>query len=210
MLPSTRVPAFLLLLTAVLIPVALPAAASGQEFPRRELREEEERERPDREREIERREERERDEFRRDVERERDEMRRDAERFQNENNQPRPWIGERAEAFEQRRREQMEREHHHAMLEGQRLDFEMHKLHMERVASQARIANDPLLSAAFALERLPELLPNVKERREVLEEFLETSQNAAVQRLIRMKLLELPTENREREEALEIIESLIH
>ncbi|PQO31121.1 hypothetical protein C5Y96_12245 [Blastopirellula marina] len=143
--------------------------------------------------------------FPRREERERDEFRREQERV----NQSRPRIDERMRELEQQRHEQMEREHHRMMLEGHRLDFEMHKLHLERISAQAHIANDAVLSAAFALERLPELIPNVKERREVLEDFLEASQNIAVQRLIRMKLLELPAEGRDREEALEILGGLI-
>lgn len=194
MLSTFRVPAFLFLCAGLLIPAFMSTAGDAQDFPRREAREGEDRDRPDREREMERREERERDEFRREQER---------------INQSRPRIDERMRELEQQRHEHMEREHHRMMLEGHRLDFEMHKLHMERISTQAHIANDAVLTAAFALERLPELVPNAKERREVLEDFLEASQNIAVQRLIRMKLLELPVEGREREEALEIIEGLI-
>lgn len=194
MLFTFRVPAFLFLCAGLLIPAMMPTTVDSQDFPRRESREGDERDRLDREREMERREER-----------ERDEIRRDQERF----NQSRPRVDERMKELEQQRREQMEREHHRMMLEGHRLDFEMHKLHMERISTQAHIANDPILSAAFALERLSELVPNVKERREVLEDFLDSSQNVAVKRLIRMKLLELPAEGREREEALDILEGLI-
>lgn len=199
MMVSIRMSVGLLSLTGLLIPAVMPYTADAQEIPRLEARELEQRERAERERE----------EFRRDVERERDEMRREAERRAEEFDRPRPRGGEMAEAFEQQRREQMEREHHRMMLEGHRLDFEMHKLHMERVATQARIASDPVLSAAFALERLPELVPNERERREVLEDFLDASQNPAIKRLIRMKLLELPAEGLEREELIEVIESLI-
>ncbi|WDI44500.1 hypothetical protein [Bremerella sp. P1] len=210
MMVSIRMSVGLLSLTGLLIPAVMPSTADAQEIPRLEARELEQRERAEREREEFRRDvERERDEIRRNAERERDEMRREAERRAEEFDRPRPRGGEMAEAFEQQRREQMEREHHRMMLEGHRLDFEMHKLHMERVATQARIAGDPVLSAAFALERLPELVPNERERREVLEDFLDASQNPAIKRLIRMKLLELPAEGLEREELIEVIESLI-
>lgn len=212
MLILFRTSACLPILASLFVSGLMLETAYGQFDPRVEA---EQRER----REIERREERERDELRREMERQREELRREAERpldlgeddgkFLERVELYRVGGGERLEVMEPRRREEMEREHHRRMLEGHRLDFEMHKLHMERVATQARIANDPVLSAAFALERLPELVPNEKERREVLEDFLDASKNPAVKRLIRMKMLELPAEGREREELIEVIESFI-
>lgn len=202
MLILFRTSACLPILASLFVSGLMLETAYGQFDPRVEAEQQERRE-------IERREEREQDELRRDMERQREELRREAERLSERVNEVRPRAGEQAEAFEQRRREEMQREHHRRMLEGHRLDFEMHKLHMERVATQARIANDPVLSAAFALERLPELVPNEKERREVLEDFLDASKNPAVKRLIRMKMLELPAEGREREELIEVIESFI-
>lgn len=198
MLILFRTSACLPILASLFVSGLMLETAYGQFDPRVEAEQQERRE-------IERREERERDEFRRDMERQREELRREAERLSERVNDVRPRAGE----LEQRRRQEMEREHHRRMLEGHRLDFEMHKLHMERVATQARIANDPVLSAAFALERLPELVPNEKERREVLEDFLDAAKNPAVKRLIRMKMLELPAEGREREELIEVIESFI-
>ncbi|MFN3150713.1 hypothetical protein [Bremerella sp.] len=198
MLILFRTSACLPILASLFVSGLMLETAYGQFDPRVEAEQQERRE-------IERREERERDEFRRDMERQREELRREAERLSERVNDVRPRAGE----LEQRRRQEMEREHHRRMLEGHRLDFEMHKLHMERVATQARIANDPVLSAAFALERLPELVPNEKERREVLEDFLDAAKNPAVKRLIRMKMLELPVEGREREELIEVIESFI-
>lgn len=202
MLVSLRLPVGLFLLSGLWVAMA-ESVAVAQEFPREERREIENRERQNRERELDRREQREREE------REREENWRERDLFSDEDDRIRPRHGERAEAFDQRRREMMQREHHRAMLEGHRLDFEMHKLHMERVATQARIANDVVLSAAFALERLPELVPDLKERREILGDLLASSKNPAVKRLIRMKILELPAEGREREVLVEAIESLI-
>ena len=202
MLVPLRLFVGLLLFSGILVTLT-ESAAVAQEFPREERREIEDRERQEREREMDRREQREREL------REREENWRERDLFSDDVDRLRPHIGERAEAFEQRRREMMEREHHRSMLEGHRLDFEMHKLHMERVATQARIADDAVLSAAFALERLPELVPDGKQRREILGDFLDRSKNPAVKRLIRMKLLEIPAEGREREEQLEVIESLI-
>ncbi|QDU78266.1 hypothetical protein Pan97_53510 [Bremerella volcania] len=202
MMVSFRMSVYLPMVTGLFFSGLLLESAYGQYDPRAEAEQREQRE-------IERREERERGEIRREMERQKDEFLHELERLSEQVDDVRPHIGERAEAFDQRRREMMQREHHRAMLEGHRLDFEMHKLHMERVATQARIANDAVLSAAFALERLQELVPNEKERREVLEDFLEDSQNIAVQRLIRMKILELPAEGREREKRLEILEGLI-
>ncbi len=201
MLISFRLPVGLFLLSGLwFAPACVTSVADAQEFPREERREIEQRER---EREMDLREQREREQ------REREENWRERDLFSDEIDRVRPHIRERAEEFDQRRREMMQREHHRAMLEGHRLDFEMHKLHMERVATQARIANDAVLSAAFALERLPELVPDVKERREILDDLLASSKNPAVKRLIRMKMLELPAEGREREVLVEAIESLI-
>jgi len=119
------------------------------------------------------------------------------------------WEEERARDHreEQTRQASQEREHRQRMLEAQRLDFEIHKLHRERVATQAHIANDAVLAAAFALERLPEIVPHEQERREVLNDLLDATQNVAVRRLIRMKLLEIPTDRRE--ESLEVIRGLL-
>ncbi|PQO32954.1 hypothetical protein [Blastopirellula marina] len=88
-------------------------------------------------------------------------------------------------------------------------EMQMHRQHMERIATQARVASDEVLTASFALEHLPELVRNPQERREVVTDMLQQTDNPAIKRLLRMKLLEYSLHSDQRDEALEHLRALI-
>lgn len=116
---------------------------------------------------------------------------------------------ERREIDDRPRDERMDWERRQREMQMHRTEMEMHHLHVERIASQARIANDEVLAASFALEHLPELVRNPQERREIMIDMMHDSDNPAIKRLIRMKLIEYTMHSDRRDEALEHVRALI-
>ncbi|RCS52695.1 hypothetical protein DTL42_07610 [Bremerella cremea] len=88
-------------------------------------------------------------------------------------------------------------------------DPQIYPFQFERLSAQARIASDEVLSASFALEYLPELIRNRQERREVVTDMMQQTDNPAIKRLLRMKLLEYSLHSDQRDEALENLRMLI-
>ncbi len=140
------------------------------------------------------------------VRQEREARDREADRRMERDRPERREIESRDDRFRDERMDWDRRQHEMQM---HRSEMEMHHLHMQRIASQARLANDEVLAASFALEHLPEIVRNPEERREVLTDMLHQTDNPAIKRLIRMKLLESSLHSDHRDGALEHLRALI-
>ncbi len=88
-------------------------------------------------------------------------------------------------------------------------ETEMNGSRLARIHTMGKMAEDTNLSAAFALDQLIRIVPDVEARREVLGDLLDGSRNLGVQRLIRMHLISLPLPDDGQEEAVEILQGLL-
>jgi len=110
---------------------------------------------------------------------------------------------------ELRDREDDELEIRHQRLKAEHVYSDVYLKRMEMLRVVAQFADDHLLSATYAISQSPEMFEDRRDLAEFLEDLLEETDHTPVERMLRMKLVEVYTDLGDKRKAKSHLKAVI-